>query len=115
MMFWSLLERGGPIRYRPDMAVEHHVEPWRLKRGYFLKLHFVAGRKFGQYQTPEYGRTILGVPPFMVAKALGQWWQTASMAARRKPNVLRQAMNGAHATGMVWGRYLRWRKGVQSE
>ena len=38
MMFRGLLKRGARIQYRPDMAVLHAVEPWRLKRRHFLRL-----------------------------------------------------------------------------
>lgn len=111
VMFWALLEHKVRIRYRPDMVVEHYVEPWRLRRRYFLKLHFVSGRKYGQYQTGDYPRTVFGVPPFMVSQAMGQWLTTFGMLLKGRPGVLRQAMNGAHASGAVWGRLLRWSKG----
>ncbi len=111
VMFWSLLDRKLSIRYRPDMAVEHYVDSWRLRRSYFLKLHFVAGRKYGQYQTGEYAHTAFGVPPFMLTKAVNQWAKTTGMFVRRQPGTLRQAMNGAHAVGCIWGRFLRWRQG----
>lgn len=109
MMFRELLRRDVPILYCPQMRVQHHVEPWRMRRSYFLKLHFVAGRKYGQFQTGDYRRTLLGVPPFMIAAAARHWVRTAAMFLQRQPGVLRQAMNGTHAIGMVWGRMLRAR------
>jgi glycosyltransferase involved in cell wall biosynthesis len=109
IMFRAMIDRGIKVRYRPDMVVEHYVDDWRLKRRYFLKLHFIAGRKHGQFQTGEYPRTIFGVPPFMISQAIGHWGKTAAMLLGRRPGLLRQAMNGAHATGMIWGRILRYR------
>lgn len=106
-MFRGMLERGLRMRYRPDMVVEHHVDEWRLKRSYFLRLHFIAGRKYGQFETGEYARSLFGVPPFMVGHAVRQWLRAGAMALGRRPGVLRQAMNGAHALGMIWGRVLR--------
>jgi glycosyltransferase involved in cell wall biosynthesis len=109
IMFRAMVDRQFKIRYRPDMVVEHYVDDWRLKRRYFLKLHFIAGRKYGQFQTREYPRTIYGVPPFMISQAAGQWLKTGALLLGRRPGVLRQAMNGTHATGMIWGRILRHR------
>ncbi|MCC6201489.1 MAG: glycosyltransferase family 2 protein [Gammaproteobacteria bacterium] len=109
IIFRAMVDRGLKIRYRPDMVVEHYVDAWRLKRGYFLKLHFIAGRKQGQFQTGNYPATIYGVPPFMVLQALKAWGRTAAMFVGRQPGVLRQAMNGSNALGMIWGRILRHR------
>ncbi len=110
IMFRAMVDCGLRIRYRPDMTVEHYVDEWRLRRRYFLKLHFVAGRKHGQFQTGDYPRTFYGVPPFMFHQAIAQCLKTAGMAVRRKPGLLRQAMNGANAVGMIWGRILRHRQ-----
>jgi glycosyltransferase involved in cell wall biosynthesis len=109
IIFKAMVDRKIKIRYRPDMVVEHYVDDWRLKRSYFLKLHFVAGRKYGQFQTNDLPKTIFGVPPFMIRQATSQWLKTLQMIALRRPGVLRQAMNGTHALGMIWGRILRHR------
>ena len=76
----------------------------------FLKLHFIAGRKYGQYQTPEYSRTLYGVPPFMITQAVSHWLKTALMWMQKCQGVLRQAMNAMYAMGMIWGRILRYRE-----
>src|SRR5512139_3768556 len=49
-MLRTLLDRGTRVRYRPDMAVLHAVEPWRLRRSYFLRLHYRAGLRHGRHQ-----------------------------------------------------------------
>ncbi len=108
VMFWALLEGEYRIRYRPDMAVDHFVDDWRLKRLYFLKLHFVAGRKFGQFQTGDYQRELCGVPMFMMSKLFKEWGKAAALFVTGK-QTLRQGMNGAYALGCIWGRILRWR------
>ena len=109
MMLRALLDRKVPIRYCPEMVVEHHVESWRLKRRYFLKLHFVAGRRFGQYETGVYTNAWLGVPPFMVTLLLRQSIRAAGMTLLRQPGALRQAMNASHAAGAILGRFNAWR------
>jgi glycosyltransferase involved in cell wall biosynthesis len=107
VMFHDLLERAEPIHYRPDMIVDHHVDTWRLQRRYFLKLHFISGRKYGQFEIGDYPRKVFGAPPFMFTLAFKQWARTAAMLVRREPGVLRQAMNGTHALGAIWGLMLR--------
>jgi glycosyltransferase involved in cell wall biosynthesis len=107
IMFRTLLESGAKIRYRPDMLIEHYVEEWKIKRTYFLKLHFLAGLKYGRYMNDEFSRTVMRVPLFMFAQAARQWNRTLIKILRREPGVLRQAMNGAHALGVVIGRLER--------
>ncbi|HMM46978.1 MAG TPA: glycosyltransferase [Thiobacillaceae bacterium] len=103
IMLRALLQRGARIRYRPDMAVLHAVEPWRLQRSYFLKLHYRAGLRHGQHQLPDYPRTMLGTPPFLVTQFLRQSFKALGMQFASKPGALRQGMNAAHALGTLIG------------
>lgn len=98
IMFRELLARKARLRYRPDMVVHHFVEPWRLHRGYFLRLHYRAGQRYGRFQLPEYPRTLFGVPPFLLFQFLRQCSRT--VWARQR---LRQAMNASHALGTLLG------------
>ncbi len=109
IMFRDLLKRKVRIRYRPDMVVEHYVEQWRLKRRYFLKLHFIAGRKYGLYETGDYPHTFLGIPPFMFPQTLRQFGKAGLMYFKHESGALRQGMNASYALGCLWGRFLRWR------
>lgn len=110
VMFETLVERRARIRYRPDMVVDHYVEKWRLRRGYFLKLHYVAGRKKGLWRDEDYRRTIYGVPPFMISQAARHFGKTLAMGLTGKPGLLRQTMNFTYAMGMIRGRFERWRQ-----
>lgn len=101
MMFRALLDRGTRIRYRPDMAVEHFVEPWRLKWRYFLRLHYKAGWRYGRFLVPTYDKTILGTPPFLIAQLLRQCGRTLALVGQA--GLVRQAMNAAHALGTLIG------------
>lgn len=103
IMFRALVARKTRIRYRPDMAVLHAVEPWRLKRGYFLKLHYRAGVRRGRYQLPAYQRTVFGLPPFLVSQFLGQSLAAIGMHLARRRGALRQAMNATNALGCLIG------------
>ena len=103
IMFRSLLAMGARIRYRPDMAVWHGVEPWRLRRRYFLKLHYRAGQRHGRYALPNYPKSVFGVPPFLVSQFLVHFLKTLPPIKPGNASRIRQAMNAAHALGCITG------------
>lgn len=109
MMFQRLLSMSARIRYRPDMAVLHGVEPWRLNRRYFLRLHHQAGTRKGFHELPEYSRTLLGIPPFLVGQAVSHTIKALAMLLANQPGSLRQAMNATHAFGLIKGLHQRHR------
>lgn len=115
IMFWNLLQHDIRIRYRPDMVVEHFVDSWRLHKSYFMKLHFVAGRKYGQYQIGDFDRTLFGVPPFMMRQALIQLPALVKVVFTKSSDDVRRAMNCTNAFGQVWGCVRRWRYGSEME
>ena len=103
MMFQALLDAGARIRYRPDMTVLHSVEPWRLRRRYFLEAHYRSGFRRGQFVLPDYPRVLWGMPPFLVAQLVRHAATTVKMAVGRRPGLLRQAMNVAFSLGALRG------------
>ncbi|MDP1680583.1 MAG: glycosyltransferase [Burkholderiales bacterium] len=102
-MFHTFLARGAKIRYRPDMVVSHYVEGWRLTRRYFLKLHYRAGLRQGQYQSADFPNKIFGVPPFLATQFLHQCGKVLAKQIKGEAGVLRQAMNAANALGTIVG------------
>ncbi len=108
VMFWTLLERGARIRYRPDMVVRHEVDPARLRRRYFLRLHHAAGYRHGRYRLEPRGRRVLGVPPFLLRQAAAFALRACGRALAGRP-ALRVAMNAAYALGMARGAHAAWR------
>jgi len=103
VMLRRLLGLGAKIRYRPDMAVDHGVEPWRLTRRYFLRLHYLAGVRKGLHEFPDYERKLFGVPPFLIGQVLRQGIRALLMATLRRKGALRQGMNATHALGLIDG------------
>jgi len=103
VMLRELLARQARIRYRPDMAVWHSVDPWKLRRRYFLKLHHRAGLRTGKYELPTYPRTLFGIPPFLMSQFAAHSLKAVKMHLLRRPGALRQAMNAAHALGCLQG------------
>lgn len=109
IMLDSLLKQKVRIRYRPDMVIDHYIEEWKLRRGYFLKLHYELGWKTGRWGCEEYDRTLFGIPPFMIVQAIQQWRRVLPMLLLSRSGRIRQAMNGAHALGMIAGHFQRWK------
>jgi len=111
MMFQRLLARGTRLRYRADMAIWHGVESWRLKRRYFLKLHYLAGLRKGLHDLPSYPCGLVGAPLFLIRQLFGLAFKTFRLWLMRAPGVLRQGMNATHALGLIMG-YQRRRRGT---
>jgi glycosyltransferase involved in cell wall biosynthesis len=107
VMLRRLLSLGAHIRYRPDMAVDHGVEPNRLNRQYFLRLHYLAGVRKGLHELPDYPRKVFGVPPFLFALALQSSAKALWMSVLRSNTALRQGMNACHALGLISGQRKR--------
>jgi glycosyltransferase involved in cell wall biosynthesis len=103
MMLRALLALDTKIRYRPDMAVWHSVDTWKLSRRYFLKLHYLAGVRKGIHELPDYPRILLGIPPFLLAQAVLHSLKVFTMIVLRRPGALRQGMNATHAWGLIAG------------
>ena len=115
MMFRQLLAQGFKIRYRPDMIIYHLVEREKLKRSYFIRLHYVAGKKFGEFQMPTYKKSLFGIAPFMIRQLLVQIGKALLMVLRRDADALRQAMNASYAAGTLTGRIRSWKAGPKTE
>ena len=108
-MLLTLLEKGIKVRYRPDMAIEHRITEPKLTRGYFLRLHYLAGMRFGRFQLEQYDHTVLGIAPFTVGQMLRHLRGTLMLYLKRAPGRMRQAMTTAHALGSLRGQWQRWR------
>ena len=110
IMFDQLVDRKYRIRYRPDMIVKHHIDSWKIKRSYFLKLHFVAGIKQGRYELEEYGNSIFGIPLFLFNQVIQQTLKWLKLGLKSDPETMRQGMNVAHALGLIRGCFLKWKE-----
>src|SRR5574337_407644 len=103
IMFRTLVARGARIRYRPDMQVLHAIEPWRLSRRYFVRLHYKAGVRRGRYQLPAFPRAVFGIPPFLVSQFLRQGLRALLMNMAGQVGAIRQAMTAANTLGSIVG------------
>ena len=114
IMFRDMMKNELKIRYCPEMITQHFVEEWRLKRRYFLKLHFIAGIRYGQYQLNSNENNKSGFPLFLFRLAASQLGKTILDLIKREPNYMRQAMNFTHSVGTIYGQYLSRRKGNEA-
>lgn len=111
IMFRDMMKYNLQIHYCPDMVTHHFVEDWRLKRRYFLKLHLIAGIRYGQHQMNTDKDSKSGFPLFLFRLASKQFGKTVVALLKREPNYIRQAMNFTHSVGTIYGQYLSRRKG----
>lgn len=102
---------GGKGMYWPASRCEHDVRPERLRREYFKRWKFMAGRSGYHLMYPGSVREILGAPRFVVGQLLraGVHWLAAwargdrddafshSLAARAAAGCLYEAVRGRHA------------------
>jgi len=103
IMFRTFVNANYRIRYRPDMAITHLVDTWKLKRSYFVKLHYRAGLRQGQFRLPNYPKAVLGIPPFLIFKFLKHCLKTLGLMLPGKTGLVRQAMNASHTLGLIVG------------
>lgn len=105
-MFRTLLNQNTRIFYSPGMCVLHDVEPWRLHRSYFIKLHYRSGLRTAKNELPVYSRTVFGIPPFLMMQFFKHFVKTVKMYLNFDSGSLRQAMNTSHTFGMICGCFL---------
>ncbi len=107
LMFRRFIDDGVRMAYCPGMVIDHYIEAWKLKQSYFYRLHFIAGRKFGQYQTGEYETSFLGVPNFMMGQAMGHLKTSLLSHITNEGGRVRKTMNLFYSIGTIYGRILR--------
>ena len=106
-MLATLLARKARVRYRPDMGIEHLIPPAKVARGYFIRLHYLAGMQYGRYRLPPSGKRVFGVAPFTVSQSMRHFGRAVAMWLRGDPEWMRQAMNAAHSLGSLRGQRRR--------
>ncbi len=107
ILFRVLLKRGIPIQYQPRMRIVHRIPAEKLRRSYFLRLHYTSGRKAGLFEAVPEGRTLLGAPRYMYPQLLRKTRDALLQFIRRDPEYLRTLMNAAHLLGTMRGLNLR--------
>ena len=96
-----LLDAGRRIRWVPEAAIQHRIEAGKLKRGYFLDLHFRQGRTEGARSRGDRPR----LPPKYLLPQIARAYSRA-LGQRLRDGAdrsLRLEMNAAYFTGYALG------------
>lgn len=104
ILFRKLLESDCVMRYEPEMRIIHLIPPEKLTRYYFLKLHFIAGKKAGLYELDvANGRKIFDVPLYMFLLFGKKTLTTLKLFITQHSDYMREAMNASHLLGQIMG------------
>lgn len=104
-MFRHFIEHDYRLRYEPNMAIRHLIPDEKIKRRYFLKLHFVSGNKAGLYEKRPSGKKIAGIPRYMFKQLLAKLPLVLRLYFTRPNAYMREAMNLAYHIGSMSGLY----------
>ena len=100
-IYCRLLEHGCHVRWVPSAIINHRIQTPKLRRGYFLDLHFRQGRMEGTRKRGASSR----LPPLYLYPQLARACGRALFTRLRQgaDHSLRQEMNAAYFTGYVLG------------
>lgn len=97
----GVLTSSNAVARQFDWQMRILVGATKLRRRYFLRLHWLAGRKFGQFKTLDYIRTWFIISPSMLMQVLKNTGKALVMM--RSSTSLRQAINAVQAWGTIHG------------
>lgn len=110
IMFSYFLQHQFTLVYEPEMEILHLIPDEKIKRGYFLKLHYLAGKKSGLYEMNFDGKKILGIPGFLFAQLFKKTYQVLYLRFVKPYTYMREAMNLTYHLGMMTGFYFLGKK-----
>ena len=98
-IYRRMIDLGCNVWWVPQAVIHHRIQTVKLRRGYFLDLHFRQGRVEGMRKRGDASR----VPP---AYVLPQLWRAAKVAFAARIQVgsdasLRREMNAAYFIGYL--------------
>ncbi len=105
IMFRHFIKQGYRLHYEPKMEIQHLISDEKINRGYFLKLHFAAGKKAGLYEIIPSGRKIVGIPRYMFKQLLTKLLLVLQLYFTHPNAYMREAMNLAYHIGSMVSLY----------
>lgn len=114
IMIRELLARDCHIRYEPEMCITHLIPDNKLRRTYFLKLHFTVGKKAGIYEMEWDGTMLFGIPRYMYPQLSKKAFLTLKLLFLRDSEYIREGMNVANLYGVMSGFSYKSRSGRTS-
>ena len=100
-IYRRLLEHGCSVRWVPQAIIHHRIQTPKLRRNYFLDLHFRQGRMEGARKRGAGPR----IPPLYLYPQVARAYGRALALRLRQGNghSLRLEMNAAYFTGYLLG------------
>ncbi len=100
-IYARLIEAGCKVRWVPKAIIEHRIQTPKLRRGYFLDLHFREGKMAGVRKRASQTR----VPPPYLWGQVGRAWQKALAQRFRQgsDHSLRLEMTAVYMSGFILG------------
>ena len=103
-----LIEAGHWIRWVPEAIINHRIQTSKLRRNYFLDLHFRQGRTEGARKRDRQSRL---PPKYLIPQVLRAYGLALGKRLKQGANhSLRLEMNAAYFTGYIMGWALDDRK-----
>jgi glycosyltransferase involved in cell wall biosynthesis len=100
-IYRRLLEQDCRVRWVPEAVIQHRIQTPKLRRSYFLDLHFRQGRMEGARKRGSQSRLPPGYLWPQVARAYGR--AVSQRLRYGSDHSLRLEMNAAYFTGYVVG------------
>lgn len=100
-IYQRLFEHGCRVRWVPEAIIHHRIQTPKLRRSYFLDLHFRQGRTEGARKRGSHSR----IPPkYLVPQILRAYGRVlVQRISQGSAYSLRLEMNAAYFTGYVVG------------
>lgn len=100
-IYRRLLEHGCSVRWVPGAVINHRIQTPKLRRTYFLDLHYRQGRMEGSRKRGSSSRL---PPPYLIGQVLRAYRRAVGLRIRAGANnSLRQEMNAAYFSGYLAG------------
>lgn len=100
-IYRRLLESGCKVRWVPEAVINHRIQTPKLRRSYFLDLHFRQGRIEGARKRGGGSRL---PPPYLIGQVLRAYRKALGLRLRQgTTHSLRQEMNAAYFSGYITG------------
>jgi len=108
LMFRFLLQHHFNLAYEPKMEIVHLIPEEKIKRGYFLKLHYSAGKKAGLYERDFDSKILFGIPRFMFLQLCKKTFKVLYIRLINPCAYMRETMNWTYQLGMMVGNFKKF-------
>lgn len=100
-LYRRLVNLKKPVRWAPQAVIHHRIESWKLRRTYFLQVHYRQGRMEGAHKRGNHSRL---PPKYLVPQFLRAYGRALALRFKQgSAHSLRLEMNAAYFTGYVVG------------